>query len=108
LPGQSATVHLWQPHQFANEHDQHVVFTIETKSAGGVVKAFQLAYGIASAGGAAKDGLPKNPIARLVFVMTGQGYLTGTPLALQRAVFGCAALIAKVTGLEKKWQVYLT
>lgn len=107
-PGESATAHIRQPHRFANEHDAPVIFTIETKPAGGVVKAFQLAYGIANDGGAALDGLPKNPIARLVFVKTAQGYLPGIPLALQRIVFRCAALMARVAGLGKKWQVFFT
>jgi len=81
---------------------------VKTKLAGGVVKAFQLAYGIANDGGAARDGLPKNPIARFVFVKTTQGYLPGIPRALQRIAFSCAALIARFTGLEKRWQAYFT
>jgi hypothetical protein len=108
LPGESATTHVRQPHRFANEHGKQVVFTIETKPAGGVVKAFQLAYGIANDGGAAADGLPRNPIARLVFVKTAQGYLPGIPYARQEIAFNCAALLARVAGLEKKWQVYFT
>src|SRR5258708_18841709 len=68
LPGDSATAHIRQPNRFANDHDEPVIFTIKTEPAGGGVKAFQLAYGIANDGGAAKDGLPKNPVARLVFV----------------------------------------
>ena len=107
-PGESATARVRQSHRFANDHDEPVIFTIETKPAGGVVKAFQLAYGIANDGGAARDGLPKNPIARLVFVKTAQGYLPGIPRAFQRIAFSCAAFIARVTGLEKRWQVYFT
>lgn len=107
-PGESATAHLRQPHRFANDYDEPVIFTIKTDPAGGVVKAFQLAYGIANDGGAANDGLPKNPIARLVFVKTTQGYLPGVPRTLQSIVFSCAALIARVAGLEKRWRVYFT
>jgi hypothetical protein len=66
-----------------------------------------LAYGISNDGGAARGGLPKNPIARLVFVKTTQGYLTGIPRALQIA-FSCAALIARAVGLKKRWQVSFT
>lgn len=43
---------------------------MKTNPAGGVVNAFQLAYGISDDGGAARDRLPKNPIARLVSVKT--------------------------------------
>jgi hypothetical protein len=107
-PGESATAHIRQPHRFANDDDEPVIFTIKTKPAGGVVKAFELAYGIANDGGAARDGLPKNPIARFVFFKTTQGYLPGIPRALQRIAFSCAALIARVAGLEKRWQVYFT
>ena len=56
-----------------------MIFTIKTEPAGGVVKARQLAYGIANDGGAAKDGLPKNAVAMLVFVKTTQGCLPGFP-----------------------------
>jgi len=101
LPGDSATAHIRQPHRFANDHDKPVIFTIKTEP-------FQLAYGIANDGGAAKDGLPKNLGARLVFVRTTQGYLPAFPRTLQRIAFICAALVAKLTGLEKRWQVYFT
>ncbi len=107
-PGESATAQIGQPHRFANHHEEPVIFTIETRPAGGVVKAFQLAYWIANDGGADSDGLPKNPIARFVFFKTTQGYLPGIPRAVQRIVFRCAALIARATGLEKRWQVYFT
>jgi mannose-6-phosphate isomerase-like protein (cupin superfamily) len=106
--GDSVTAKLRQPHRFANDHDEAVTFTVETKPAAGVVKAFQMAYGIANDGGAAPDGLPKNPIAGLVFVKTAQGYLPGIPLTLQTLVFACAQFVVKITGLEKKWQVYFS
>ena len=41
LPGDSATAHIRQPHRFADDHDEPVIFTIKTEPAGGVVKAFQ-------------------------------------------------------------------
>jgi len=107
-PGESATAQILQPHKFANDTDEPVIFTIKTKPAGGVVKAFQLAYGIANDGGAARDGLPRNPIARLVFIKMTQGYLPRIPRALQRIAFVCAAFIARIAGLEKEWQVYFT
>jgi hypothetical protein len=46
--------------------------------------------------------------ARLVFVKTAQGYLPGIPLTLQTLVFACAQFVVKITGLEKKWQVYFS
>lgn len=104
--GESATAEVRQPHRFANEHDEPVIFTVKTKPAGDVVKAFQLAYGISNDGGAARDGLPKNPIARLVFVKTTQGYLPGIPRVLQRVAFSCAVFLARVAGLDKSWQLY--
>ena len=107
-PGESATAHIRQPHRFANDHDEPVIFTVKTEPAGGVVRAFQLAYGIANNGGAAGDGLPRNRLARLVFIKTAQGYLPGIPLALQKIAFGCAASIAKILGSEKRWQAYFT
>jgi mannose-6-phosphate isomerase-like protein (cupin superfamily) len=63
---QSVTAEICQVHTFANERDTSAVITIQTKPAGGVVRAFQLAYGVANDGGAAKDGLPRNPLVRLI------------------------------------------
>jgi quercetin dioxygenase-like cupin family protein len=66
--GDNATAEIKQPHKFANHHDEPVIFTVQTKPPGGVVKAFQFAYGIANDGGGDADGLSGNPIARLVFI----------------------------------------
>jgi mannose-6-phosphate isomerase-like protein (cupin superfamily) len=46
-PGDSITAQLRQPHRLANDHDETVTFTVKTKPAGGVVTAFQMAYGVA-------------------------------------------------------------
>jgi mannose-6-phosphate isomerase-like protein (cupin superfamily) len=105
-PGESATAQIAQPHRFANDRNESVTFTVTTKPAGGVVKAFQLAYGIANQNGAAQDGLPKNPLARLVFIRISQGYLPGIPLALQKVVLGCTSLVARLTGFEKRLAVH--
>ncbi|MFY9529038.1 MAG: cupin domain-containing protein [Candidatus Acidiferrales bacterium] len=59
-PQESLTAKIEQVHTFANERDESTVITSETKPAGGVVRAFQLAYGVANDRGAAKDGLPRN------------------------------------------------
>jgi quercetin dioxygenase-like cupin family protein len=56
-PGENATAYVRQPHRFANDYDEPAIFTVKAKPAGGVVRAFQLAYGIANDGGAARDGL---------------------------------------------------
>ena len=55
-PGESVTAQIRRPHRFANDHDEPVIFTIKTKPAGGAVRAFQLTYGIANEGEAARDG----------------------------------------------------
>jgi len=106
-PGESLTAELRQPHTFANNSDQPCTMTVETRPAGGVVRAFQFAYGIANDGGAARDGLPRNPILRLRFIAISQGFLAGVPLPLQKIVFGVATVLAKVTGLERRLQRYL-
>jgi hypothetical protein len=54
------------------------------------------------------DGLPRNPIARLAFIKTTQGYLPGIPLVAQKIVFDLASLIARVTGLQRRWRQYFT
>jgi mannose-6-phosphate isomerase-like protein (cupin superfamily) len=100
-PQESVTVRIRQLHTFGNERDQGAVITVESKPAGGVAKGFQLAYGVANDGKAGNDGLPRNLFVRLLFIRLCQGFVPGVPLPLQRAVFGVAAFIARVTGVER-------
>lgn len=83
------------------------MMTVETKPAGSVVKAFQLAYAVANDGGAATDGLPKNPLIRLRFVALTEGFVPGPPLKLQQFVLSAAALLAQFTGAERRVRRYL-
>jgi hypothetical protein len=55
-----------------------------------------MAYAVANAGGAAKDGLPRNSILRLAFIRTSQGFLPGVPLFLQRGLFAVAEWLAPI------------
>jgi hypothetical protein len=95
--GQSVTAEIGQPHAFGNDRDKWTTFTVETRPPGGVVAAFQMAYAVANAGGAAKDGLPRNPILRLVFIRMSQGFLPGVPLFLQRALFAVVGWLARAS-----------
>jgi mannose-6-phosphate isomerase-like protein (cupin superfamily) len=103
---ESVTAEIRQLHTFANDRDEPAVITIDTQPAAGVVRAFQLAYGIANDGGAATDGLPKNPLARLIFIRTSEGFLPRVPLAVQKAIFSLATFIARLTGVEKRLARY--
>jgi hypothetical protein len=89
-PGQRVTAEIGQPHTFGNDRDEWTTFTVETRPPGGVVAAFEMAYAVANAGGAAKDGLPRNLIARLNFIRMSEGFLPGVPLFLQRGLFAVA------------------
>jgi mannose-6-phosphate isomerase-like protein (cupin superfamily) len=89
-PGQRVTAEIGQPHTFGNDRDEWTTFTVETRPPGGVVAAFEMAYAVANAGGAAKDGLPRNWIARLNFIRMSEGFLPGVPLFLQRGLFAVA------------------
>ena len=106
-PGDSVTVPLRQPHTFANTSDHPCTLRVETRPAGGVVKALQLAYAVANDGGAAPDGLPRNPLLRLRFIALSQGFLAGVPLPLQRAAFASATFLARLFGLEHHVNRYL-
>jgi hypothetical protein len=105
LPGDSATAHIRQPHRFANNHDEPVIFTIKTEPAGGVVKAFRWPTGLPTGGAAKMDG-PRIEWRGRYFSRPPKATCLGFPRTLQRIAFGCAALAAKSTGLEKTWQVY--
>jgi hypothetical protein len=72
-----------------------------------VVRAFQLAYAVANDGGAGKDGLPRNPLLRLRFVAISQGFLASIPISFQRFVFAIAALLARISGVERRVKRYL-
>lgn len=105
--GENITVMKFQLHTFENSSDTSCVMRVETKPPGGVVQAFQIAYGVANDGNAAKDGLPANPIVRLRFVQISQGFLPRIPIVMQRAIFAIGAMISKMTGVEAKLQKYL-
>jgi hypothetical protein len=66
--GESVTAQIRQLHSFENDHDEPVIFTVEARPAGGLVKAFQLAYEVANEGGAGKDQLPANFLIKLYFI----------------------------------------
>ena len=105
-PQESVTAQIGQLHTFANERNKPTLMTVETKPAGDVAKAFQLAYGVANDGGSAKDGLPFNPLVRLLFIRISQGFLPHIPLWLQKAAFGIAAFIARLTGVNRRLTKY--
>jgi hypothetical protein len=79
---------------------------VETRPAGGVVKAFEIAYGVANADGVARDGLPKNPLVRLRFIEISQGFLPVLPLSFQKTVFSFAKILSRWTGVEKTLNKY--
>jgi len=105
-PGESLTVQLRQIHTFANLHDSPARITVDTRPAGGVVQAFQIAYGVANDGGSGPDGLPTDPLTRLIFVRTTQGYWPQIPLLVQKISFAAANLLAHVTGLHRRLSRY--
>jgi hypothetical protein len=80
--------------------------TVDTRPCGGVVRAFQLVYGIANEGGGSKDGLPKNPLIRLIFIRTSEGFLPRVPFWLQKLIFWGAFVVSRITGVEKKLSTY--
>jgi mannose-6-phosphate isomerase-like protein (cupin superfamily) len=89
-PGQRVTAEIGRPHTFGNDRDEWTTFTVETRPPGGVVASIAMAYAVANAGDAAKDGLPRNLIARLNFIRISEGFLPGVPLFLQRGLFAAA------------------
>jgi mannose-6-phosphate isomerase-like protein (cupin superfamily) len=105
-PGESVTAQIRQLHTFANIRDQPAVIRVDTQPAGGVVSAFQVAYGVANDGGARTDGLPKNVLVRLIFIKTSEGFLPRVPVAIQTIVFNLATCIASLTGLQKRLAKY--
>jgi mannose-6-phosphate isomerase-like protein (cupin superfamily) len=106
-PGESVTAAMGELHTFANERSRPSIITVETKPAGGVVKAFRLAYGVANQGGAGPDGLPRNPLTRLLFIRISEGFLPNVPLLLQRLVLNTADAVAGMSGLKKCLAKYL-
>jgi mannose-6-phosphate isomerase-like protein (cupin superfamily) len=105
-PNESLTVSIGQLHTFANLRQETSTITVETIPAGGVVKAFNLAYGVANDGGAAKDGLPKNLLVRLMFIRISQGFLPTIPLFLQSTILSAAAVVSQLTGTQSRLAHY--
>jgi mannose-6-phosphate isomerase-like protein (cupin superfamily) len=105
--GQSLTAEINQLHTFANDHGEPVIFTVEARPAGGLVKAFQLAYGVANEGGCGEDQLPANFLVKLYFIRLSQGYLPSIPLFFQKTLFAFATFILYVVGKKRKLDQYL-
>jgi hypothetical protein len=97
------TAEIGQPHTFGNDRDEWTTFTVETRPPGGVVAAFEMAYAVANAGGAAKDGLPRNWIARLNFIRISEGFLPGVPLFLQRGLFAVAEWVGRGNAVDRRF-----
>jgi mannose-6-phosphate isomerase-like protein (cupin superfamily) len=106
--GENVRADIGQPHTFSNTSSSPCIMTVETRPAGGVVKAFQLAYGSANEGKANKDGLPRNLLIRLLFIEISQGYLPQIPLGLQRFILTLTTIVSRLTGMERRIQQYLT
>jgi hypothetical protein len=79
---------------------------VEARPAGGLVKAFQLAYGVANNGGAGKDGLPADFLVKFYFIRLSQGYLPTIPLFIQKVLFGVATFILSITGKKQELDRY--
>ena len=105
-PGESITAGLNELHRFANDHPYPVVFTVEAKPAGGIVKAFQLAYGVANDGGAAQDGLPESKLTRFYFIRLSGGYLATVPLFIQKTVLALAVFFLLITARKSRLDKY--
>jgi mannose-6-phosphate isomerase-like protein (cupin superfamily) len=105
--GQSLTAEIKQLHRFSNNCDEPVTFTVESRPAGGLVKAFQLAYGVANDGGAGQDGLPADFLIKLYFIKLSQGYLADIPLFFQKTLFSIATFILAISRRKKKLDKYL-
>jgi mannose-6-phosphate isomerase-like protein (cupin superfamily) len=105
--GQCLTAEINQLHTFANDHDEPVIFTVEARPAGGLVKAFQLAYGVANEGRAGKDELPANFLVKLYFIRLSKGYLPTIPLFFQKTLSAFATFILYITGKKRHLDQYL-
>jgi hypothetical protein len=67
-----------------------------------------LAYSVANEGGAARDGLPRNPLIRLIFIKMSEGFLSDIPLFLQKAVYNLAAFIVQLTGMQRRLKKHIS
>ena len=106
--GQSMTAQLGQLHTFHNHSDAPVAFTVEGVPAGGFVRAFQLACGVAREGRAGQDGLPANILEKLYFVRLTRGFVRRVPVLVQRALFATATALLAARGRKKVLDGYIT
>jgi mannose-6-phosphate isomerase-like protein (cupin superfamily) len=105
--GQSLTASAGQIHYFSNHHDNAVIFTVEAIPTGGLVKAFQLAFGIANANESADDGLPAKKLVRFYFFYLTGGYIPKIPLIIQKTTFIIVIFILTISGMKRKLDKYI-
>jgi mannose-6-phosphate isomerase-like protein (cupin superfamily) len=106
--GQCLTVGIRQLHRFSNNDDEPVICTVESRPAGGPVRAFQLAYGVANDGGAGLDGLPSNILVKQYFIKLSRGYLANIHLFFQKPLVSIATFILIITARKRKLDEYFS
>lgn len=99
--GQSVLVPLKAYHRFSNPGDTPVTFLAEVRPARHFEEMIRLGYGLACDGKCDARGLPRSLWHRAVLFHIAETYFPGIPFSLQKGLFGCLVLIAKVLGVER-------
>ncbi|WP_188830790.1 cupin domain-containing protein [Nocardia camponoti] len=100
-PGTTVVVKPRATHEFWNDSSE-TVLEHEVRPPLHHWEMFEFMSRLDQAGRMTKLGLPRNPLALGLLWEYGDGYVAGPPPALQRAVFGNIAKLARTLGYERK------
>jgi hypothetical protein len=98
--GDSATAIVGQLHTFANDREQAAIIQVETRPAGDIVRAFQLAYRVAKKQWRCRGWSSKKAIRPAAVHCDQREIRASSALLLQGIVFGAIVLAARVAGVE--------
>lgn len=105
-PGQQAVAPVRSVHRFYNPGTEPITFRVKVAPSRRFEEMLRMAYGLAGDGLCNGKGVPKSIWHTAILFETGESYLPGLPLGLQRGLFGLLARIARRLGKDKELERY--
>ena len=106
-PGERVAVPPGTVHRVYSRSDRPIRFRVEHRPPLQWEQVLRMGYGLAADGKVNSKGVPKSLLqAALLFTMSDT-YLAGVPIALQRAIFGPLAALARRRGVDRALARYV-
>ncbi|MEW9051569.1 MAG: cupin domain-containing protein [Neobacillus sp.] len=101
-PGETAVAPRNSLHKFYNPNKEPILFHCKIVPARSFEKTLRIAYGLANDQKVNSKGIPKNVLALAVLFHSGESYVPGIPIMIQKGLFGMLYYLAKFMGIEDR------